>query len=477
MLAACAWLMPLAALRAAPVDIGSRLELFVDSYLIESLDGVRLQIGAPKRDGVVMRFDQPWEHGSSFVTVFRDGGRYRMYYRGSKAGPGTEVTCYAESSDGIAWTRPGLGLVKWGDGRDTNIILEADEYGSTHNFSPMLDDRPGVLAAERYKAIGGKGPTGKPAIGMLRFVSADGIHWKRYGAPPLFAGYALDSHNVLTWCPAENCYAIYLRTWTEGGTPSRPAFKGFRTISRATSRDFVHWTEPEPMTFGNTPAEHLYTNNTQPYLRAPHILIAMPRRYFPDRQAYPVEQQVEWGVPRAHAKGIADAVLMSSRGGNAYDRTFMQSFLRPGTDPLSWHARENPPSNGIVQTGPEEMSFYVINHFPMPSQYLTRVTLRLDGFASAHADYATGTLVTKPIRFSGSTMILNLATSAGGGGKVDILDSSGAVLASSEEIIGDSIARTVRWKGAGGPAALAGREVRIRFRLHDADLYSFRFSP
>ena len=229
------------------------------------------------------------------------------------------------------------------------------------------------------------------------------------------------------------------------------------------------------MSFGGTPLEHLYTNNTQPYFRAPHLLVALPFRYFPNRHPYPLEQLLALGVPERHAKGVSDAVLMTSRGGTNYDRAFMESFLRPGLDQIAWHARETQPSNGIVPTGPTEMSFYVINHYPMPSAHLTRVVLRTDGLASAHAGYTPGTLLTKPLVFRGDRLELNLATSAAGGVRVELLAEDGAVLAKSEEIIGDDIARIVDWTGGADLAGLAGRPVRLRFSLQDADLYSFRF--
>jgi hypothetical protein len=468
---------------AGPMDIGDRRELFVDHHLIERLAGVELRAGTPRRAEVVLKFDQPWEYASGFVTVLKDGDVYRMYYRGGRKGAGGkydndgEVTCYAESRDGTRWTKPSLGLHASHGRSDTNIVVGPGENRISHNFSPILDDRPGVPPGQRYKAVGGKGPTGEPSVGLFRYVSADGINWQRFPGDPLFARYALDSLNVLAWVPAEQCYAIYLRTWSEGGTPEQPKFRGIRTISRSTSKDFVTWTKPEPMTFGETPLEHLYTNNTQPYFRAPHILVALPFRLFPGRQAYGVEEMVSWGVPEHHAKGISDAVLMTSRGGTRYDRTFMESFLRPGSDRVAWHARETQPSNGVVPTGSGEMSFYVINHYPMPTEHLTRVVLRVDGFASAHAGYAPGTLLTKPFTFRGARLELNLATSAAGGVTVELLDEAGRVLAEASEMIGDDIARITDWKDRDDVAEFAGTAVRLRFTLKDADLYSFRFVP
>jgi hypothetical protein len=87
--------------------------LFVDHFLIEKLQGVSLQLQQPQPAGIALKFDQPWEgQVSGYVTVIHDGDLYRMYYRGRPlTGYGDtdpraqEVTCYAESRDGITFSR------------------------------------------------------------------------------------------------------------------------------------------------------------------------------------------------------------------------------------------------------------------------------------------------------------------------------------------------------------------------------------
>ncbi|MDB6167215.1 MAG: hypothetical protein JWM88_79, partial [Verrucomicrobia bacterium] len=59
---------------AAPVEIGSRLELFVDDYLIDTMKDVRLKLHEPRSMGTAMVFDKPWEGVTSgYVSVFKDG--------------------------------------------------------------------------------------------------------------------------------------------------------------------------------------------------------------------------------------------------------------------------------------------------------------------------------------------------------------------------------------------------------------------
>ncbi len=65
------------------INIGSRRELFVDQYLIERLESVRLELHRPQRREIVFRTDAPWEgNGSAYQSIFRDGDVFRMYYRG-----------------------------------------------------------------------------------------------------------------------------------------------------------------------------------------------------------------------------------------------------------------------------------------------------------------------------------------------------------------------------------------------------------
>jgi hypothetical protein len=131
-----------------PLDIGGRLELFVDTRLIGSLDGVSLRLHEPVQAGVALAFDKPWEGAfCGYCTVLHDGGLYRMYYRGlpiaGQDGSTNEVTCYAESKDGIVWTKPVIGLYDAEGSRRNNIILK-DMAPFSHNFSPFIDTRPGV---------------------------------------------------------------------------------------------------------------------------------------------------------------------------------------------------------------------------------------------------------------------------------------------------------------------------------------------
>jgi hypothetical protein len=251
-------------------------------------------------------------------------------------------------------------------------------------------------------------------------------------------------------------------------------------VGRTTSQDFLNWSEPVEMDFGDKPREHIYTNQTAPYFRAPHIYIALSARFMPNRQVLTEEQAMNLGVDPGYFKDCSDSVLMTSRGGNRYDRTFMDGFIRPGVGLENWVSRSNYPALNVVQTGPAEMSVYVNQNYAQKTAHLRRYSLRLDGFSSLSADYNGGEMLTKPITFDGDSLILNFTTSAAGSIAVEIQDVDGQpvagyALADCIPLIGNEIERVVAWRNGTDVAQLIDRIVRLRFVMKDADLYSVQF--
>ena len=483
-------LVPVASAEEASVrDIGSRLELFVDDYLIEKLDGARLQLHHPQPANVVIEFDRPWEGIGSFrPTVIFDGLLYHMYYRGFTRTPEqksqVETTCYATSTDGIHWTKPNLGIHRelWSinsswkleNASDNNVLFRGS------GFAPILDTRPGVPRSERFKALKAP-PRLHTELGAHAYVSEDGAHWRKLQAEPVIPGKGSHSGEVY-WSESEQLFVQYLRLnlETEEGL--------IRSVRRSTSPDFVHWSEYEPMTFGGRPPtlkEHIYTVGPVSYFRAPHICIVPAARFMPGRQVVSDEEAESFDFRnrpqgRSYWKDCSDTVLMTTRGGNEFDRTFMEAFVRPGPGLRNWVTRTNYPGTGIVPTGPDEISSYIIRHYGQPSGHIRRYTLRTDGFASVHAPYEGGELLTRPLIFEGKELVLNFSTSAAGSIRVEVQGEdgepvSGYSLAESHEIIGDKIEGFVRWKNGQDLSSLEGKPVRLRFVMKDADLYSIRF--
>ncbi len=455
------------------IKLGDKREIFVDNYLIEKLGGARIAMHSPHDEGVVMLFDKPWE-GSfcAYCTIIKEGNLFRAYYRGipvaGKDGNSNEVTCYAESNDGIHWEKPLLRIHNISGSFDNNVIL-ANEAPATHNFSPFFDTNPDAKIDQKYKAFGGTDKSG-----LIAFASPDGIHWKRIQEEGVFHKGVFDSQNVSFWSQNEKCYVCYFRTWSGGG------YKGYRSVSRTTSPDFINWSEPVAMTFGDTPPEHLYTQQTSPYFRAPQIYVAIGGRFMPGRQILNEEQAKKLNVNPDYFKDCSDAYFMTTRGGNVYNRTFMEGFIRPGIGLDNWVSRSNYPALNVVQTSPEEMSIYVNQDYAQPTANLHRYSLRLDGFTSISAPYSGGEVITKPFTFSGKELEINYSTSAAGEIRFEIQDENGKpvpgyTMEDSQQIIGNEIERVVLWKENADLQNLASKTVRLRIKMKDADLYSLRF--
>lgn len=498
-----------ALLAAEPTAIGGRRELFVEGTLIERIAGrADLRLHAPIPQEVAVVTDAAWEgNATNYVTVFQDGDKYRMYYRGSHASylegkdrPSTrDVYCYAESPDGIHWTKPELGLFVWNDSKQNNIVW--DGVGS-HAFVPFRDTNPACSPEARYKALG----VGGAKHGLYAFHSADGIHWTLSRPDPVITVGAFDSQNLAFWDAERGVYREYHRDFREG-----------RDIRTSTSSDFLNWSPPEFLSYqamsapgpGSAASDirdpvgakyppgrvsELYTNQILPYHRAPHLLLGFPTRYIDRGWTESAKALPRYDYRRVRAKNstregtaLTDGMLIASRDRQQF-AVWPESFVRPGprtTD--SWFYGDAYQNWGLVETrselgdAPPELSLYVTERtLQETGGVVRRYSLRLDGFVSLHAPLAGGELVTQPITFQGSRLTLNVATSAAGGVRVEVQDLAGKslpgfALEDCDVVYGDDIQRVVSWKGNSSTASLAGQPIKLRFEVRDADLFAYQF--
>jgi hypothetical protein len=492
------WNLP-AAEHEPPIALGSRRELFVDRTLIASLNGANLRLHEPVSGGTAITIDKPWEGPANFgMSVIELDGRMLMYYRGWPANdPQDEngVGCVAESRDGgVTWTKPALDLVKRPDWPANNIIATvAGMPRFSFPCAPFVDTRPGVPAGERVKMIESVPVSGERHTAMtdpagpkrlVFWVSADGFTFRKLEPQPEFVSglrNSFDGGNTMFWSQAEGQYVLYYRWWDGDEWVT-----GRRTMARTTSKDFMTWTKPVPMTYGDSPREQFYVNNTQPYMRAPHLYVAPAARFMAGRQVLDESRAQAIGVKEigkhVYFKDCSDAALLTSRAGSrVYDRTFMESFIRPGVGDANWVSRTNYPLTGILPAGPGQMQLFVTRDYMQATWHIERLLLRIDGFASLSAPWGGGEMVTKLITFAGDSLDINYRTGAAGSVKVEIQDANGTPLpgfavSDCREIIGDEIERVVTWKAGSDVESLAGRPVRLRFVLADADVFSFRFS-
>lgn len=524
----------------AAIDIGGNRQVLWDDYLVDtSKTTARVARHSPERMGTVLK--QTGRFGGNNACYYHfvvdedaNGTLYRLYYKSyADAGATPNVAqnyntadlriCYAESRDGIAWTRPNLGITTFEGSTANNIIVDGTtfdkaEYGNPKlkfdNFFVFKDANPNCSANERYKAIAriivldsnGKALDGyypeqaaaDPTFGTAAshnflwcFVSADGKNFRPgWWVMKPVSWISFDSLNTACWDAAAGCYRLFFRGYH---ADDRDAYS-VRDVRTCTSTDFRSWTTPVICDYGAAGASHLYTNCAQPYPRAPGVWLSMPMRYY-DREAEGVCALADYAkLPDyanrsyryAHASArqgtaVTDAIFAFSRDGGVHFTCPTDAFLRPGPEHHgNWLYGDANIGDPMLVLPSADGSDATLNLYSTDVHYqdepaeLVRYRLRLDGFFSRHADYETPAhVLTKELVYTGGDLFVNLATSAAGSLKVMLRASDGA-LAVSKEIRGDSADLKVTWD-LNSPAALAGKAVTVQFELKDADLYAFRF--
>ena len=207
----------LEASNSAVLEIGNRKQLFLDRHLIESLSHAKrvLNPAANHPANPLVKPDRPWEGhylGLGQVRYDRDRKIFRMWYgttgrfapkKGGDrlrpyrwdwsvedgravrrkvdeiygyseyAGRNDWIRLYAESPDGIHWTKPNLGLVEFQGSRDNNI-LPAGEYVPAY-YDPY---EPGP--DKRFKKVvrreSGMDPKNDPGLYAWDGVQVDFFH-------------------------------------------------------------------------------------------------------------------------------------------------------------------------------------------------------------------------------------------------------------------------------------------------------------
>ncbi len=482
-------------------SIGTNRQLFLDEMWLTAPNNISRKLHTPDRREAVIEADYPWEKGFvGSATVSYDGEKYRMWYKCEDSSiigvpmHSYRKRAYAESNDGINWTKPFLRQMEFEGSNENNLLVAKPGVVG-------LDKNPDAKEEDRFKAfkvvptqtpqpkIPNK-PTWQEKLdqqwsrggAIVAMGSPDGINWHQIYKDPILNEWPFDSENLYFWDESTNQYRGYTRGVANNNPKVDPAtvkdeighefIGGVRWIRHTTSHDFKNWTPLTNIETGSTPFEHLYSNSCWPYDRAPGTYLMFPSRYVAHRMPDP-----QW----FDGTGLNDIIFMSSRDGVNFDRSFMEAFIRPGLDNRNWHERGIYFWHGIFQTSPTELTMYVGEHLKTPGVHIRRYTIRPDGFVSVNAGYIGGEFTTRPFLFKGDQLDINYSTSAVGSIKVEIQQENGQPipgfsLSDSNEMFADVIDGTVHWSRGSDLSRLEGKPVRLRFVLKDADLYSFKFN-
>ena len=467
------------------LTIRNTRQLFLDSTLIaRSTAALRMHSPSPRELVYIFNSPEDGNGAGSYLTLLHDGPNYLLYYLSGDMYDSSfkRSARVLTSLDGIRWDRPNLR-------NGTNIVFDPADYNhGIDNFIPFIDQNPACKPDERFKAFSGLGWNNLHA-----YSSPDGFHWSpMFDNKPLAMEGAFDSSNLCFWDTVRGRYTAYIRNFHD--IPDGDVNRGIRDIRVSYSDDFEHWTEPKLLDYGSGDDIPLYVSAAQPYFRAPEYFVAFPVRYVehpawspafdqlsnPDHRKYRISLHPRYGL------AVTDCLFMSTRDGEHWQKSD-EAFLRPGpVCDKSWVYGDCYLSVGMAATpsdrpgAPDEISLYACeNHWNGPKQ-IRRYTLRADGFMSLHAGGAQTFTETATLTFEGSTLELNVSTSAVGSVRVELADAHGRVYEGfsfndCDDIFTDRLDYRVTWNGSADVSKLAGKPVRMRFVMREADLYSFRF--
>ncbi len=474
------------------IDVGSKKQLFVDDLFVSSRHGVRLTVNPPHKTrerNLAPGPDRPWEavRVGYPCTVMEDQGKFRMWYdamydRQPEDQLPYRTVCYAESDDGINWRKPIVGAYAFRGSRQNNISIP------TAPGSVFID--PNAPPEERYKYFG------RNRVAMLEdrvagagswvYASADGLSFKPlYGRPA--TRQISDTHDVAFWDPAIGRYVAYTKTighFDSRGALARPVLpagvrKG-RKIWRMTTDRLDRWPPARivlAMDSGDRRDADFYNSAAVRYPYADRAYFVFPSAYYHFV-----------GESARRNDGTMDIQLAVSRDGVHFSRPSRSPFVRRGRDG-SYDSGHMYMGRGMLRRGDELWMYYVGFDYTHGDRdaleqggngVISRLVLRLDGFVSADADYRGGEIVTRPIRFHGNRLELNMDAGAGGSVRIALLDREGEPipgysLEDSQVLGGNSVRRIATWRKGPDVSALSGRPVRLHWKLRDVKLYAFQF--
>ena len=472
----------------AVVDVESKKQIFLDGFFLDKAEGVELTMHKPYRDGkILIQPDQPWEMDPAgeeqrigiYSCVLREDGKVRIWYDQRRGKDDAEIrVCYAESEDGIHFTKPALGLHEVDGSTANNVVIPGPRIAGA---AVWID--PNAPAAHRYKTQ----TKVYPSEQLEMHSSPDGLHWELFGIPKV--GH-IDTQNIIFWEPGIERYLFFTRFWAL----NTDTIKRYRTVRRLESDDLLTWDSEQIVL---TPDEADWDIHERVQERpAVDFYGAAVSRYEEADRAYVMMAQSTWAWMGWEEAGLGpatiDVQLAVSRDAERFERVggrrpFMSLGPEGRFDSRFLWALPNP-----VPMGDELWIYYVgSNRDHAPSNKLDpaaskdlsgigRAVLRLDGFVSVDGDYEGGQFTTPPIRFEGETLELNVDSAGGGAVYVEFLNEDfspieGFTKKDAIPIARNSVRMPVSWKSGGDVSALAGKVLRVRFHITNASLYAFQF--
>lgn len=481
-----------------PIRLGKYRQLFVDDYIIAEMRGVKRVIHKAKRHPAnpLLVPEHPWEgvdlyvYGS--VLYVENEKLFKMWY--TSWGVNGMWGCYATSADGIHWKKPELGLVEFMGAKANNII---DFKG--WNYQGVIHSPDDPDPNRRYKALSRR----RGAF------SADGLIWRVSGESRDIPG-DIEGDNVIPNCYDElsGRYIAFPKVVRQSGKHLR------RSVSVSFSKDFLQWTKAETILVPDARDDERSLQRTTA-LRDRVMFFeqdaSLRVAQFYGMCGFPYEGMylgLLWvldisgwkpGYKKIAGIGGEDGPnqieLVSSRDLHRWNRVADRELVIPVGAKDSWEAGMIYTVNRPIIVGDQIWIYYGgMGHthgHPMYQEVTEAVgiksgiglaTLRLDGWVSIDAGKGEGLLTTKPLRISGKRLVINAECDDDGYVAVEVLDVDGKPVdgftpSGGDRFTGDSVRHVVKWEDNPNIASLNGKDVRLRFYINSARLYSFGIKP
>ncbi len=465
----------------------------------------------------------PFQPGQMSAQVW-DQGKYKTWYTlgpcdspepfssKDRILPGyNSHICYAESTDGVTWETPQLGLFEYAGSSNNNIVFRGDLDGSVRGFhggSVFVDPSSeqerykmiylGIITDQEWEAFAAKYPDEvdtmarrtdvggfRCVVAVFGAVSPDGIHWQSL-PEPLMIQHA-DTLNTCYYDEDQKQYVAYVRAWqVNTKAPGRETENidswigvGRRSIGRAVSQDFRHFGKVEVVvsTGADMAPSHLYYTNgktTLPGIADNHVM-------------FPWIWELENDGGSTWLLSSADGVDWSRVPGGPVIETGPPGSSDGGYVAASGNLLEYPGDRWAVTYGGN----------PIPHKYPGRDFTQRKGLfpgvpsVSGMATWPRGRLValqcddegsfaTVAVIPRGDRIRVNASVKPTGSIQVAVRrfgtgeDIPGRTFSESDRLIGDGLALPVTWRGD-GDLNHQGDPVVLRFQLKQAKLFGIEF--
>lgn len=360
-------------------------------------------------------------HALIYGSVLRIDGKFRMWYLGMFEPKWDHRTtgwwrpmCYAESEDGVHWTKPDLGLVEFNGNRKNNIcLIESDPHSLSrvNDFLSVIYEPDEPDPARRYKCAyiahmpidevrGGCSPLGPKESRWCAVVcatSADGLRWRVLGDRPANSGgerfevaglyrfggfYYLTGQLISPW------------TWLADGRDVGRVMLAFR------SPDFQHWSRAKALAFarpGQTtspPISGQQTHMGAGLWNRGNVLVGLYGMWQDGPQERPKDAGHLWGTR-------IDLGLVVSDDGIHFREPVPDFKVIPRGGEGQWDSIALTQGHAFANVGDRTYIWYA--HWDCEgaghTQEIGLATLRRDGFGylATHAPGMPGHFVTCPI--------------------------------------------------------------------------------